>query len=811
MKISTFLLKLLCKSRLPSLDGNLKISGLDSNIKISRDKWGIPHILAQGQSDLFFAQGFVHAQDRLWQMEFNRRLVAGRLSEILGKPTVSLDRWLRTLRMYHVASLEKGLLEDKTINLLQAYADGINYFIKNRKLPIEFLLLRYKPEPWKIVDTLAWIKMMSWSLSVNWEAELLRAKLIETIGADLASELELPHLIRWPYIIPPGTDVSHINLQTKKENKINGSNTIPSPHEGLGSNNWVISKDKTASGCPLLSNDMHLPLSIPSIWYENHLIANDLNVNGVTFPGIPGVISGHNGKVAWGFTNGFADVQDLYIEKLQEDPDGNILYECNGKWEKAEIINEQINVRGHNTEIETVVITRHGPIINNLAEELRGNKQLALKWTSLEPNTMIEGLFDMMTAKSCQEFHLALKKWVAPVQNVVYADSAGNIGYTYAGKIPIRAKGNGQFPVPGWSDEYNWVGYTPFEQLPHLLNPPQGYIVTANNRTVPEDYPVRIDIEPISGDRAQRIAELLIDNNQEKINIEYIKMMQYDQLSTSARVYSRYIANLKIKPNEPNPKIEKAIALIKHWDGRLNPDNPAATIYKVHTHKLIRTLLDSKFQSPASNLENHNKDSNKTHDLVERVMGKGPTPILAEISVFGEYWLPWLLSKLEDQESHWFDIGNGEKRDDILYKTLLDTVLELEEEFGPHIQNWEWGRIHKLKFTHALGASKSISKLFNRGPYPIGGDHTTIFATGTYYHTLNHSPMIGPPFRMIIDLGDFNNSLGMLIPGQSGNPASRHYDDQIGDWFIGNYHPMVLDIDNIEQDITHLLNLLPVE
>jgi penicillin G amidase len=813
--IFQFPLSLLGKTRLPKLQGQVKISGLQSEVDIYRDNLGIPYIFAQNQTDLFFTQGFVHAQDRLWQLEFNRRFVSGRMSEIIGNATVPLDRWLRTLRMYDTATKEVPMIKGNSLKLLEAYAAGINYFISHFKLPIEFLLLRYKPEPWQIADTLAWVKMMSWSLSVNWESELLRANLVEVFGKDLASELEPPHLIRWPYIIPPGTDFSKLNTLIKNPGETNGVANYGSPRVGVGSNSWVISGNMTEDGLPILANDMHLMLSIPSIWYENQLITEDNHITGITFPGIPGIISGHNGNVAWGFTNGFADVQDLYIEHLKEDQDGSILVEYNGKWEKASVIKEEIKIKGHKSECEEVILTRHGPIINSLSPDLITKDHLALKWTSLDPNpSIIDGLFEMIYSRDSLEFHNALKKWTSPVQNVVYADTQGNIGYTLAGNIPVRAKGNGRIPVPGWIDDYEWVGYIPFEGLPHLYNPPQGYIITANNDPIPDNYPIRIDIEAISGDRAQRIAELIVDlqnrieeDNTEKITISDIRKMQYDQHSTSARHFSRYIGALPIEKKDIDSKYEKVIKMFKDWDGELSTEKPQALIYKYLTQNMVTIILESKIK----NSHSFEKDQKDRINLTERIMGKGPTPFVAEVGLFGEHWLPWLINQLEHPKSHWFNLGNNESRDDILSQSLRKTIQELEEKFGEEIQTWSWGKVHRLHLKHNLAASNYLESYFNCGPYPIGGDHTTIWASGNSYHTIQDAPMIGPPFKMIINLSNLNSSKGLLMPGQSGHPSSKFYSNQINDWFTGTYHTLLFDIDEIKNKSENHLKLKPVE
>ncbi len=809
-------LTLLSRTRLPKIEGEISLAGLHAPAEVLRDRWGIPHIYAQGMHDLFFVQGFVHAQDRLWQMEFNRRMVAGRIAEVLGEVALPLDRWMRTLTMRRVAEFEVAMLDQEASQLIQAYANGVNAYIAQGRLPVEFILLRHRPEPWVVADTLAWIKMMSWSLSVNWESEALRAQLVAHLGPELAAELEPPHLPRWPYIIHPGSNYSHIDSEALRKAYAARPFTGPSPYEGLGSNNWVLAGSMTTSGKPILANDMHLGMTAPAIWYENHLIAGDINLTGITFPGIPGIISGFNGRVAWGFTNGLPDVQDLYMEHLRQTPDGRIQAEYNGEWEDAKTLHEAIRVKRGHTVREDVVVTRHGPIINSLSPELTSDQPLALRWTSLEPDTMIHSLFAVLRSRDCQEFHQALRHWTGPTQNVVYADVDGNIAYTFAGKIPMRARGRGRLPVPGWVDDYEWTGYIPFEALPHLYNPPQGYIITANNRTVSEDYPIHIELEPCSGDRAQRIAELIMDgplrDGQEKIDLAYVRKMQIDQISPSARVVMRFLTQLPLNQSVhyPETDLHAAVKLMREWDGRLSSDSPAAALYQVFIRKIVRLMLIPKLEPDQPSAHSRNApDSSSTFDLTNRYMGKGPTPVIGEYSLFGERWLPWLVNQLADPDSHWFNLGHGETRDEVMALALNEALAELKSRLGPDMSKWKWGTLHQLTFNHSLGANPLLAVLFNRGPYPIGGDHTTVWASGASYYNLDTSQMIGPPFRMAIDLGDLSNASGCLAPGQSGNPASPHYGDQIAAWFKGKFHPMLYARSDVEEETRHRLKLAP--
>ena len=784
------------KRPLARTKGAIRLEGLDDEVEILRDRWGVPHIYATGEHDLLFAQGFVHAQDRLWQLDLWRRLVAGRLSEIMGELTVPVDRWVRTLTMRRVAEQEVALLSDEGRSLLEAYAAGVNARIAQGRLPVEFTLLRYKPEPWTVADTLGWGKYISWVLSVNWESELLRAQLINLLGPELALELEARQLVDEHTVVPAGADLAKVGPSALNRAEDARPFLGPPARDGLGSNNWALTGTRTTTGAPLLANDMHLLMSLPGIWYENHLVCNESvgggsrNLTGITFPGIPGIVAGHNGSVAWGWTAGFADNQDLFIERLRRSRDAwgktKVQYEFQGEWLDAQVIEEEIKVKGSDTVTEEVIVTRHGPIINCLAPDLAGEDPLALRWPSLDPNTIVEALMTITRARDCIEFREGLRTWSAPNLSVVYADTGGNIAYSYPGQIPIRAAGDGSVPVPGWTGEYEWTGYIPFEELPHQYNPPHGYVASANNRVMGDDYPYEVGHEFVTGDRYRRIIELL--DAQEAIDVDYIKRMQFDLVSTSARAIAPYLGQLPVE----DPELAAVVELMNGWDGTLTADSAAAAVYQVFVRRMHDLLLQDRLD-----------------ELAERCCGKGPTPLLQKGSLYGEKAWAWLQQSLAEPDSHWFDLGQGEKRDDVMRLALRETVDFLRSELGPEIDDWAWGKLHTLTYGHMLGSVKPLDKLFNRGPYPMGGDGSTVWATGISRFDLSCEETTGPPFRFVADLGDLRNSWGLLVPGQSGQPGSKHYDDQVQAWFEGGYHPMLYEREDVEREAQDRLKLTP--
>jgi penicillin G amidase len=793
-------------SKPPAIEGEITLSGIKSSVRIQRDRWGVPHIQADTLDDVFFAQGFAQAQERLFQMDFNRRMVAGELAAIIGEAALPLDRWMRTLTMRRVAEKEAAILCQSSRNVLDAFARGVSAWIKFGSLPVEFKLLRYKPKPWVPADTLAWAKMIGWSLSVNWETEILRAMLLERLGKDLLMQLDPNYLPEWPRALPPDTDYSQIGKRALERAHAARPFTGLSTYEGIGSNNWAVCGSRTDSGKPLLANDMHLPLAIPSIWYENHLTCPDLDVIGVTFPGVPGVISGHNGKVAWGFTNGFPDVQDLFMERLRRTDDGNVQTEYNDQWFNTKVLKEVIEIKNSQPVIEEVIVTRHGPIINHMAPELTDDEtHLALCWSALEPDDCVKSVMAINQAANCQEIYNALRHWTFPSQNVVYADAEGNIAYTLPGKIPIRKIGDGQFPVPGWTDEYEWAGYIPFDDLPHAMNPAQGFIATANNRVAPDDYPYFLGRDVLNPDRSIRIHTLI--ESQEKVSIEFMVNMQLDQISYSAKAMASHLGELALDL----PEMASITSRMRAWDGHLSPSSPEAAIYEVFYRRLIEILLSERlddFTVETTQNESNGVEAYRT-DFTERYKGKGPTPILAESSLFGYRAREWLNHVLENPDSHWFDLGAGQTREQVMSMALVDSVQYLKSKFGPRIEDWSWGKLHRLHLRHPLGSNPILAEFLNRGPFPIGGDNTTLWASGSIPHQPEGDKISGPAYRMIVDLANIEHSRAILLPGNSGLPTSPHYTDQIDDWFQGNYHPMLFTMQQLADESLRTLLILP--
>ena len=530
------------KQSLPVLEGTIRIAGLDAPVELLRDAYGIPHIRAQSIEDAYFGLGFAHAQDRLWQMEIDRRIAAGRLAEILGAKALDTDRFLRTLGVRRAADASLTHLDAGTRRLLDAYAAGVNAFLATRPvLPPEFWLLRTRPEPWTATDSIAWIKMMAWDLGANWKNELLRMRLAKTLSNARIEELLPPY----PGDAPPKiADLKELyaGLGGGAQGLAKAMQQVAArlPHwlgAGAGSNNWVVSGKRSASGKPLLANDPHLDLSAPPVWYFAQLSAPGLDAIGATLPGVPGVLLGRNSRIAWGATNTGPDVQDLYIEKLQ----GRDAYLTPGGPRPFTLREETIRVRGGPDFKLTVRSTRHGPVISDVLRQAKGlapqGYVLAFDWTALSPDdTSIRAAMNLGRAQNWKEFRDALRDLQAPQQNMVYADVDGNIGFVAAGRVPVRKADNdlkGLAPAPGWEAKYDWAGWIPFDELPQSYNPPGGEIVTANQKIVPPGYRPFITSEWQPPYRAERIKQLL--DAVPRHTVPSFARMQADVVSLPAR------------------------------------------------------------------------------------------------------------------------------------------------------------------------------------------------------------------------------------------------------------------------------------
>lgn len=782
---------------LPRTGGRIRLPGLRTAVEVRRDRWGIPHIYAEHNEDLFCALGYVHAQDRLWQMELHRRIGHGRLAEIVGPAALDSDRFIRTLGFSRLVQREVSLLDDETATLMTAYLHGVNACIDQttHRLPLEFTILGIQPQPWELTDLLVWPKMMALTLSSNWMQELLQAQIVALVGVERAIALRPRYPEDGPLTVPADAhytpDLGAAALQLASDAALfTGENETPQ-----GSNAWVVSGQRTTSGRPLLANDPHLNLSLPNLWYQVHLEGGDFHVAGATIPATCGVIIGHNRRIAWGLTNARTDNQDLFIEQFDAaDP---LRYRWRDEWLTAEVVRETIHVKGQaEPTVIDVRITHHGPIIDPVAGALRGEptttdtttQALALRWTALDPSpTLTRAVFRLNRAQNWDEFRAALQDWDVPPQNVVYADIDGHIGYCLAGRLPIRQQSDGSLPVPGWSGEYEWAGYIPFGELPSQLDPPAGALVTANHRIIDERYPTSAPIHGLwlNPYRAQRIQALLDEHKQH--DVRSFARIQGDVVSLPGKALVEQVARLQLEPGME----QRVRDLFVTWNGHLHPESVGGAIYEGLRYHLLRIVyqeISDLFQAPAAS---------------------GSFSVLPA-NIYLECALPTVLARMAsqplDQPDEW--LGQGRSWGGVLRAALGRTVAELTERLGDDPNRWQYGRLHTLTLRHPLGSVPALTPLFNRGPWPIGGDIDTV--NHCYLPRDNAGMKItnGVSVRFIFDLNDWDNSRAILPGGQSGHPASPHYADMIAAWRAGAYHPLLWSRPAVERHSTQVLTLL---
>lgn len=762
-----WIISAMSRRRLPQTNGCIKVKGINNPVEIFRDDWGIPHIYAENTQDLFFTQGFVHAQDRIWQMELSRRTAKGCLSEIFGDIAFETDLAVRTFGFHRLAKIDWDLYDDFSRDSILAYTKGINYYIEKNhsRLPIEFTLIRHSPEPWDPIDSLAFIRLMMWKLSHAWYSELVRSQVIQSTSPDIAAELEINYPSTNPSSLPEGIEFNLLDADGQLA-RADG----PFINRGIGSNAWVVSGDKSETGKPYLCNDMHLEINIPSIWYQSHLVAKDYQVAGVSMPCVPGVLVGHNANIAWGMTLAFTDCEDLFIERFDPDAPGKYLTEDG--WHEAETIQESIKVKGRNEPvIEEIVITRHGPVISKVVGYEQ--ERFAVNSMALQPSTAYRGWLVLNQAKNWDDFVEAMHYIEAPQLNVVYADIDGNIGYWITGKVPIRKNGTGEVPVPGWTGEYEWINTIPFEKMPHAFNPETGFIVNCNNCIVSGDYPYFLGNIWMNGYRANRISDVL--ESKGSYSPADFKDLQLDFTCLPGKEFVSIIKDIKVGDLE----LQEPLQTLLNWDGKLTPDSIGGTIYEVLRYTLIRNLLQPTLGE----------------QLCNRIMGQGFHPLLHSTSEFYGQDTVVLLRLLNNPDSWWIKNAGGKQR--LIETSLKQTVRWLQDELGPEINNWLWGKIHRIDFGHALSMQRPLDKVFNRGPYPIGGDTDTPCQTAMLPNQPYDNQAWSPSFRQIIDMGDLSQSIASLPPGQSGQLGSNHYDDLIDPWLVGEYFPILWTRDQV--------------
>lgn len=790
--------------RLPTTSGTVSFPGLSAPASVTRDSYGVPHIVAANVNDVYAAEGYVHAQDRLFEMFLFRTYMQGRLSEYFDPQAVDIDRFWRTLGLYRAAQQELAQLRPDVKAALQAYSNGVNQFIHTHRdtLPMEFYFTGLSMDDWQPVDTLAFGKLEAWDLTQDWSREILDYDMADAVSSSQYAELFPAYPADEPIIVPgksSGTGTTHSTPASSADqggkNDIFGMmlqeyNTRIRPFllnyglSDLGSNNWVIDGSKSTTGKPILANDPHLAVRNPSIWYQVHLSTSDgkYDVVGFSFPSAPGVITGHNQNIAWGVTNTEADVQDLYFENL--DPVNHPgQYQQGNQWLPLQTYTETIQVKGGDPITQTVRVTSRGPIISdaftaNDPLESVITQPLSLQWTALQPGHLLESLFDLQTATNWTEFRKALSEWTVPGQNFVYADLQGNIGYQMTGDYPIRKKGDGSMPEPGYTGDYGWTGYVPFDSLPRAYNPPSHFIATANNKPFTDTTNL-----PITGVfappwRIERITQLI--NAKPKLSVDDFKAMQLDTQSLMAKDLAPIIA--AVPAGDPNT--QQVIGLFKGWNGNLTADSATAGVYEVFLNEVLTETLSDNLGS--IRLGNYLGTSDTT--AMQALQG--------------------LMHKPDDLLWDRTDTSQVEKRDDILLRSMTDTITLLQSAISTNAQDWTWGKLHTLSPAHPFGQLPIFGNFFNLPAQPIGGDNSTV-SVAAYSLVNPFTVERHQSYRMIIDLSNWSNSLAIYPNGQSGQPGSKHFGDFLTTYMNGDYNPLVYSSQDIDAHKEATLTLQP--
>lgn len=818
----------------PTTSGRLEVPGLTAAVTVYRDDAGIPQLVAETDHDLFLAQGYVHAQDRFWEMDFRRHVTAGRVAELFGESQVATDAFIRALDWRGVAEQEYALLDPATRAFYEAYAQGVNAYLEERSgadLSLEYAVLGlqnpgYSPEPWTPVDSIAWLKAMAWDLRSNLPDEIDRALLATELPPEEVARLHpgfafgtMPTIMEGataPAAAPAAAPADPAAGTTGPEASgsadgdvadalaavaapldalstlVEGLPELLGPEGGdVGSNSWVVSGALTESGLPLLANDPHLGPEMPSVWTQMGLHCAELrddctfDVAGYTFSGLPGVIIGHNERIAWGLTNLYPDVADLYLERVDGDA-----YELDGQAVPLQLREETIEVAGGEPVTFTVRSTGRGPIVTDLSPDFtaiadeypaasgepEGDYEVSLQWTALTPGTTAAAIFTLNRAQDWNAFRAAADQFDVPAQNLVYADVDGNIGYQAPGAIPVRLSGDGTVPMPGWTSANGWSGTIPFDQLPSMLNPERGWIVTANN-AVSADGPV-ISRDWDYGFRAARIEAMLQEPiaSGEKLTVDDFADMQLDTAAANASALLPVIAELPLEGDAA-----RGADLLDGWDARADVDSAQAAYFAV----FWRNLLDDMFGS-----------------LPEPTRPSG-----------GARWIAVVDTLIDEPDARWWT--NEEQgvagRDAMITTALAAAWTEASDRMGRDPDGWRWGRLHTLTLTNqSFGQSGvgPIEWLFNRGPYELGGGSSIVNAIG-WDAAAGYAVHNVPSLRMVIDLDDLDASRWINLTGASGHAFHPHYDDQAPIWQRGELRDWPFTMEAVQDAASETLQLRP--
>ncbi|MHA1986667.1 MAG: penicillin acylase family protein [Promethearchaeota archaeon] len=740
----------IAKNAFPPVSGSEKVKGIQEEVEILWDKWGIPHVYANASNDAYFAQGYIHASHRLWQLEFFRRVTSGELSEIVGEATLDRDKHYRTIGLHRIAQKSANNLRqnpnNETLLGLNSYIEGVNTGIQKalKNLPLEFALIDIKPRVWTLEDSIRIMSLIEWGLgSWSYPLELLRENLVLKLGVDMADK-----------VIPLYSGA-----------KIDRSK---------GSNGWVISPNKSESGAVLFANDPHLTLTLPSIWILMHLICPDFNVIGSSFPGVSSIILGHNDQIAWGATTVTSDNVDLF--KLEINPDNENQYKYNDKWIDFEVIDEPIKIQGSSNPLDyKVKLTKFGPIIEYIelgtkAYKIKLPGKYAMQWTSYIANLedAIDGFTEISMASNWKDFRDAVSKITVTPQNFIYGDIKGNIGHQHGGRLPQRRYGDGATVTPGTAEKYNWSDLVPFEKMLSIYNPDYGFVYTANFNEDKAPNGILIAQDTTKPYRQMRIKKLL--QGKKKFSFDDFRSFQLDLFTEEAQELLPIMLK-HLKDKSLSNHLKEVITILEDWDYYLTKNTVAGTIYKIWFQESLRIILVPLIGK----------------ELFDMYLTSNP------------FELKRLFKIYED---------NIEELKQKLLVALENTIKFLSEKLSPKINNWKWGNLHKVVLTHPFSQANEEAKMLNIGPYKIGGDGNTL-RNGSFDPMNNYENIVGPSLRHIHDLSDWDKSIGVIPGGQSGLPFHKHYNDLMKLWVRGKYVPLLYTKEAISKNLEGTFKLIP--
>jgi len=786
---------------LPDYTATLELQSLQDEVDIHWDTFGIPHIYASSKNDLYHALGYVHAQDRLWQMTLSQMAAEGRLAEFLGKDLLAYDKLQRTIGFWRIAQRLEAELADSTRKHLQAYADGVNAYVEQNpgSLPIEFSLAEMRPIPWTVTHTLALSRLMAWELNIPWKAELSYSFLDQKLSSELYRQLFPNERLYSEADASQNSDTDYLGaLLPLMEHRQKLSKILQLQGSLTGSNAWSVDGSKTDTGYPILAGDPHLGLNMPGKWYEVHLNLNGENLSGATLAGAPAVILGQNDHLAWSLTNIMLDDTDFFEEAVNpENETQYVLDTLAGEplYEEFTIQREIIKIKNDDDTTFSRRVSKHGPVISDVYpdQQMVDDRVITMQWTGMETTNEMEALETMGWATSLEEFEQAVSQFKVPGQNIIYADRENNIAHFTAANIPIRSS-NPLLVRRGWQPEQDWQGYIPFENLPRTVNPEQGWVGNANNATVTASYPNYITEYWHADYRYRRIRQYL--STDDPITKQVFQVMQNDTYSTFAEEMTGYILPILENRTEEHPYFETATSYLRNWDYTYGPSETAASIMDVFILQLSRNVLQDEM-------------GEETYSAFVEYSGQ---PVR-------------ILSRFMQDGSPFFDDVTTEDREtmeELVISSMQQALDRLVENRGTEAIEWRWEQLHTLTLEAPLfseaakteDAPKALQlvtdNILNKGPFPVGG-HAQSLYNGEYLWMDPFSMVLGPSIRRIVDFSDLRSTLSIMPTGQSGNPISEYYGDQTESWLNGEYKFFYQDSSLFNETQYRTMKLIPVE